>query len=251
MALFKAKSFLSVAKSAGACEFFYRKLGFGRRVVDERSDRFPISPENDLATSLAGFADLGEKNLISCILIDDERQRVHFSEDYAPKDSCIYQKVDDSFIVEFPRSSAQAADEAFSTSFGSHTSLFKILYFLLKNQSDFENMAMFALKFNNRACFVVANQERVLYADMVRIDEEMQAAMNDADELFYELLNFQIETFYKTENSEFLTNVFIYSDGTLSNEIGYVIFTRIYIKTNLKNLNFADYINKIAMLEAR
>ena len=86
---------------------------------------------------------------------------------------------------------------------------------------------------------------------MVRIDEEMQAAMNDADELFYELLNFQIETFYKTENSEFLTNVFIYSDGTLSNEIGYVIFTRIYIKTNLKNLNFADYINKIAMLEAR
>ena len=251
MALFKAKSFLSVAKSAGACEFFYRKLGFGRRIVDERSDRFPISPENDLATSLAGFADLGEKNLISCVLIDDERQRVHFSEDYAPKDSCIYQKVDDSFIVEFPRSSAQAADEAFGTSFGSHTSLFKILYFLLKNQSDFENMAMFALKFNNRACFAVANQERVLYADMVRIDEEMQAAMNDADELFYELLNFQIETFYKTENSEFLTNVFIYSDGTLSNEIGYVIFTRIYIKTNLKNLNFADYINKIAMLEDR
>ena len=251
MALFKAKSFLSVAKSAGACEFFYRKLGFGRRIVDERSDLFPISPENDLASSLAGFADLGEKNLISCVLIDDERQRVHFSEDYAPKDSCIYQKVDDSFIVEFPRSSAQAADEAFSTSFGSHTSLFKILYFLLKNQSDFENMAMFALKFNNRACFVVANQERVLYADMMRIDEDMQAAMNDADELFYELLNFQIETFYKTENSEFLTNVFIYSDGTLSNEIGYVIFTRIYIKTNLKNLNFADYINKIAMLEAR
>ena len=251
MALFKAKSFLSVAKSAGACEFFYRKLGFGRRIADERSDSFPISPENDLATSLAGFADLSDKNLISCVLIDDERQRVHFSEDYAPKDSCIYQKVDDSFIVEFPRSSAQAADEAFGTSFGSHTSLFKILYFLLKNQSDFENMAMFALKFNNRACFVVANQERVLYADMVRIDEEMQAAMNDADELFYELLNFQIETFYKTENSEFLTNVFIYSDGTLSNEIGYVIFTRIYIKTNLKNLNFADYINKIVMLEAR
>ena len=251
MALFKAKSFLSVAKSAGACEFFYRKLGFGRRIVDERSDLFPISPENDLASSLAGFADLSDKNLISCVLIDDERQRVHFSEDYAPKDSCIYQKVDDSFIVEFPRSSAQAADEAFSTSFGSHTSLFKILYFLLKNQSDFENMAMFALKFNNRACFVVANQERVLYADIMRIDEEMQAAMNDADELFYELLNFQIETFYKTENSEFLTNVFIYSDGTLSNEIGYVIFTRIYIKTNLKNLNFADYINKIAMLEAR
>ena len=251
MALFKAKSVLSVAKSAGACEFFYRKLGFGRRIVDERSDLFPISPENDLASSLAGFADLSDKNLISCVLIDDERQRVHFSEDYAPKDSCIYQKVDDSFIVEFPCSSAQAADETFGIEFSSHASLFKILYFLLKNQSDFENMAMFALKFNNRACFVVANQERVLYADMVRIDEEMQAAMNDADELFYELLNFQIETFYKTENSEFLTNVFIYSDGTLSNEIGYVIFTRIYIKTNLKNLNFADYINKIAMLEAR
>ena len=251
MALFKAKSFLSVAKSAGACEFFYRKLGFGKRILDEKSDCFPIAQENDLATSLAGFADLGEKNLISYVLIDDERQRVHFSEDYAPKDSCIYQKVDDSFIVEFPRSSAQAADEAFGMSFGSHTSLFKILYFLLKNQSDFENMAMFALKFNNRACFVVANQERVLYADIMRIDEEMQAAMSDTDELFYELLNFQIETFYKSENSEFLTNVFIYSDGTLSNEIGYVIFTRIYIKTNLKNLNFADYINKIAMLEAR
>ena len=251
MALFKAKSFLGVAKSADACEFFYRKLGFGKRILDEKSDRFPIAQENDLATSLAGFADLSDKNLISCVLIDDENQRVHFNEDYMIKENSIYQKVDDSFIVEFPRSSAQAADEAFGTSFGSHTSLFKILYFLLKNQSDFENMAMFALKFNNRACFVVANQERVLYADIMRIDEEMQAAMNDADELFYELLNFQIETFYKTENSEFLTNVFIYSDGTLSNEIGYVIFTRIYIKTNLKNLNFADYINKITMLEAR
>ena len=251
MALFKAKSFLGVAKSADACEFFYRKLGFGKRILDEKSDRFPIAQENDLATSLAGFADLSDKNLISCVLIDDENQRVYFNEDYMIKENSIYQKVDDSFIVEFPRASAQAVDETFGIEFSSHTSLFKILYFLLKNQNDFENMAMFALKFNNRACFVVANQERVLYADMVRIDEEMQAAMNDADELFYELLNFQIETFYKTENSEFLTNVFIYSDGTLSNEIGYVIFTRIYIKTNLKNLNFADYINKIAMLEAR
>ena len=251
MALFKAKSFLSVAKSASVCEFFYRKLGFGRRIADERTDRLPISQQNDLATSLAGFADLSEKNLISCVLIDDENQRVHFSGDYEPKEDSIYQKVDDSFIVEFSHASAQAADETFGIEFSSHTSLFKILYFLLKNQSDFENMAMFALKFNNRACFVVANQERVLYADMMRIDEEKQAAMNDADELFYELLNFQIETFYKSENSEFLTNVFIYSDGTLSNEIGYVIFTRIYIKTNLKNLNFADYINKIAMLEAR
>ena len=251
MALFKAKSFLSVAKSAGACEFFYRKLGFGKRILDEKSDCFPIAQENDLATSLAGFADLSDKNLISCVLIDDENQRVHFNEDYMIKENSIYQKVDDSFIVEFPRASAQAADETFGIEFSSHASLFKILYFLLKNQSDFENMAMFALKFNNRACFVVANQERVLYADIMRIDEEMQAAMSDTDELFYELLNFQIETFYKSENSEFLTNVFIYSDGTLSNEIGYVIFTRIYIKTNLKNLNFADYINKIAMLEAR
>lgn len=251
MALFKAKSFLGVAKSADACEFFYRKLGFGKRILDEKSDRFPIAQENDLATSLAGFADLSDKNLISCVLIDDENQRVHFNEDYMIKENSIYQKVDDSFIVEFPRASAQAADETFGIEFSSHASLFKILYFLLKNQSDFENMAMFALKFNNRACFVVANQERVLYADIMRIDEEMQAAMNDADELFYELLNFQIETFYKSENSEFLTNVFIYSDGTLSNEIGYVIFMRIFIKTNLINLNFADYINKIAMLEAR
>ena len=251
MALFKAKSFLGVAKSADACEFFYRKLGFGKRILDEKSDRFPIAQENDLATSLAGFADLSDKNLISCVLIDDENQRVHFSEDYMIKENSIYQKVDDSFIVEFPRASAQVADETFGIEFNSHASLFKILYFLLKNQSDFENMAMFALKFNNRACFVVANQERVLYADIMRIDEEMQAAMSDTDELFYELLNFQIETFYKSENSEFLTNVFIYSDGTLSNEIGYVIFTRIFIKTNLINLNVADYINKIAMLEAR
>lgn len=251
MALFKAKSFLGVAKSADACEFFYRKLGFGKRILDEKSDRFPIAQENDLATSLAGFADLSDKNLISCVLIDDENQRVHFNEDYMIKENSIYQKVDDSFIVEFPRASAQAADETFGIEFSSHASLFKILYFLLKNQSDFENMAMFALKFNNRACFVVANQERVLYADIMRIDEEMQAAMSDTDELFYELLNFQIETFYKSENSEFLTNVFIYSDGTLSNEIGYVIFTRIFIKTNLINLNLADYINKIAMLEAR
>ena len=251
MALFKAKSFLGVAKSVDACEFFYRKLGFGKRILDEKSDRFPIAQENDLATSLAGFADLSDKNLISCVLIDDENQRVHFNDDYMIKENSIYQKVDDSFIVEFPRASAQAADETFGIEFSSHASLFKILYFLLKNQSDFENMAMFALKFNNRACFVVANQERVLYADIMRIDEEMQAAMSDTDELFYELLNFQIETFYKSENSEFLTNVFIYSDGTLSNEIGYVIFTRIFIKTNLINLNFADYINKIAMLEAR
>lgn len=198
MALFKAKSFLGVAKSADACEFFYRKLGFGKRILDEKSDHFPILQENDLATSLAGFADLSDKNLISCVLIDDENQRVHFSEDYMIKENSIYQKVDDSFIVEFPRASAQVADETFGIEFNSHASLFKILYFLLKNQSDFENMAMFALKFNNRACFVVANQERVLYADIMRIDEEMQAAMSDTDELFYELLNFQIETFYKS-----------------------------------------------------
>ena len=47
MALFKAKSFLGVAKSADACEFFYRKLGFGKRILDEKSDRFSIAQEND------------------------------------------------------------------------------------------------------------------------------------------------------------------------------------------------------------
>lgn len=247
MGLFKAKSFLSVVKSASECEFFFRKLGFSKRVIDERSS--VLEAGADYASALAEFAELSDKNLNACVLIDDERQIAHLNDDYEPKDSSIYQKVDENFIVEFPRDSVDALSKEFGVEFKSQASLFKILYFLLKNQRDFENMAMFVLKFNNRAAFIVANQERVLYADIMRIDEEMQAAMEDSDELFYELLNFQIETFYKSENSEFLTNVFIYSDGTLSNEIGYVIFTRIYIKTNLINLDFADYINKIGIKE--
>ncbi|MDA3050471.1 MULTISPECIES: hypothetical protein [unclassified Campylobacter] len=251
MGLFKAKSFLSVAQNDSECEFVFRKLGFSKKIVDEKTLKFSVDSATDFAAQMAEFRQGIAKSLHANILIDDPAQRVIFSSEPKRTDECFYQSVDSDFTVEFPRSATTGSDEKFGASFNSYESLFKVLYFLYKNQHEIDSVAMFVLKFNDRVAFLVANKKRALYADMILIDDEMKGMMSDSDELFYEILNFQIDNFYQSKNSEFLTNVFIYSDGTLSNEIGYVIFTRIHIKTNLINLNFADFINKIAMVEAR
>ena len=58
-----------------------------------------------------------------------------------------------------------------------------------------------------------------------------------------------VDKFYKTNDSDFIENIAIYSDDELNHELGYVVFTQIFIKTEIHFVNICEYTNKISIKE--
>mgnify|MGYP001662930123 FL=1 len=71
----------------------------------------------------------------------------------------------------------------------------------------------------------------------------------DSDREFLQILKDEIDKFYKTNDSDFIENIAIYSDDELNHELGYVIFTQIFIKTEIHFVNICEYTNKISIKE--
>ena len=249
MGLFSpVKSFLSVVLKDNICKFYYRKLS-GKKVVDEKVEKVDLkTSEEEVSVSLAKFSDLGEKKLTTSILIDSKEQKAILGE-IEIKENFAYQEIDKGFTIELPQEIIEKTDEKFGIKFDSHTSLFKVLYFLMKNQ-QFAETAMFALKFDDKIAFIVGNQEKVSYANIVSLKDQFEVDLGDEDEMFFEILKGEIDKFYTEHESDFINSIFIYNDGSLGNEIGYVIFSRIFVKTSLTFVDFADFINKISIKES-
>lgn len=249
MGLFSpVKSFLSVVLKDNICKFYYRKLS-GKKVVDEKVEKIDLkTSEEEASVILAKFANLGEKRLTTSFLIDSKEQKAILGE-VEIRENFAYQEVDKGFTVELPQEIIEKMDEKFGIKFDSHTSLFKVLYFLMKNQ-HFGETAMFALKFSDKIAFIVGNQENVAYANIVSMKDYFEVDLGDEDEMFYEILKGEIDKFYTEHESDFINSIFIYNDGSLGNEIGYVIFSRIFVKTSLTFVDFVDFINKISIKES-
>ncbi|MBP5778593.1 MAG: hypothetical protein J6W17_01330 [Campylobacter sp.] len=246
MAIFSsAKSFLSVVLRDNSCKFHYRKLN-GKKITDEKTDEFIFTEDSELAATLTKFIDLNEKRLTSTVLIDDKTQNVVF--EMVNEDGIICQEVDKDFFVCFSQNLVDRANELFGIKFDSCISLFRVLYILITNQ-HFAETAMYALKFSDKIAFLVADKDKVSYANIVSTKDSF-IDDSDPDEMFFEILKDEIDKFYADHKSDFINNIFIYSDGSLGNEIGYVIFSRIFVKTNLIYVDFADFINKIAIKES-
>ncbi|MBQ7271035.1 MAG: hypothetical protein IJR18_05055 [Campylobacter sp.] len=249
MGLFSpVKSFLSVVLKDNICKFYYRKLS-GKKVVDEKVEKIDLkTSEEETSAILAKFANLGEKRLTTSFLIDSKEQKAILGE-VEIKENFVYQEIDKGFTVELPQEIIEKTDEKFGIKFDSHTSLFKVLYFLMKNQ-HFGETAMFMLKFSDKIAFIVGNQEKVAYANIVSMKDHFEVDLGDEDEMFYEVLKGEIDKFYTEHESDFINSIFIYNDGSLGNEIGYVIFSRIFVKTSLTFVDFVDFINKISIKES-
>ena len=249
MALFApVKSFLSVVVRDNIGKFYYRKFK-SKKVIDEKVDKIDLSQsEEEPAVCLAKFTDLSEKRLTTSILIDDKSQRAILGE-VVIREKFAYQDVDKDFTVELAQEVIEKIDEKFGVKFDAHISLFKVLYFLMKNQ-HFGETAMYALKFSDKIAFIVGNQEKVSYANIVSLKDQFEVDLGDEDEMFFEILKGEIDKFYTEHESDFINSIFIYNDGSLGNEIGYVIFSRIFVKTSLTFVDFADFINKISIKES-
>ena len=249
MALFApTKSFLSVVLKGNIGNFYYRKFK-SKKIIDEKTDKIDLSQsEDEPAVCLSKFTDLKEKRLKTGIFIDDISQRVILGE-VVLRENFVYQEVDKGFTVELPKEIIEQVDEKFGIKFDAHISLFKVLYFLMKNQHCAET-AMYALKFDDKIAFIVGNQERVNFADIISLKDLFEIDLGDDDEMFFEILKVEIDKFYTEHATDFINNIFIYNDGSLGNELGYVIFSRIFVKTNLVPTDFVDFINKILIKES-
>lgn len=245
-----SKSFLSVVLSQNLCEFYYLKINSNKQIVSEKFDKFSLNSDENFKEILSNFTDLKEKNLNTAILVNDDNETPIIGENSEKMEHFFYQEIDKNFTSKFKRESYAQIENDLGLNFHAHTGIFKTLYFLYKNQKTMLT-SMFVLKFDNKVAVLFADRYNVFYANLVKCSDNRFALENgEADEAFYDLLKDEIANFYKSQNSDFIDNIYIYNDGSLSNEIGYVIFTRIFVKTSIVPVELAKYIAKIALKES-
>ena len=245
MGFFKSKkAFFTAFINKNYCEVYYRKIGADRAIIDEKFKKITYENDKDLKNEIINLGILNEKNLTSSVVIDDKDQQVFMQSGLASDENFIFQNIDKNFTCAFDKKFADALDEKCGIKFDFHTSLFKILYFLYKNQ-NFSTNSLYALKAKNKILFLIANKNEVFFTDLVLFDENCI----DSDREFLQILKDEIDKFYKTNDSDFIENIAIYSDDELNHELGYVVFTQIFIKTEIHFVNICEYTNKISIKE--
>ncbi|MSN95642.1 hypothetical protein F1B92_00250 [Campylobacter sp. FMV-PI01] len=241
------KVFCSVLLDGKRCKIFIRKMGSKKSVVSEEFDEFLLEEDENLQ-KLGKIAK--DQSYIS-IMHTSANQGIEFKKDSINTDEYAFEEVDKKVFCYMDKTKID--DFAKSNNFvvNEYMSAFKILYFLSKNQ-NFKGTSLFVLRFNESAAFMIANEDRVFVTKMVEIYDEIlnylesDSNLSDIDEFFCNILENFIKQFYENSN-EFINEIYIYDEK--SSEVGYYIFTKIFIKTQIVPLNIVDFMNKINLKE--
>lgn len=245
------KSFFSITLKDSSCVLFYRKLAANKKILDEKIEKFSYADESELKKVFNSFVALSDKNTITSALITDKNQAVILSDEYEKNDELIYQRVNKNFVVSYKK---RDVSEIFELGFDYEITLYKALYYMYKNQ-NFEGTSMFILKFDDLALVIAGDKKGITFAKSHRLGGAMLGSLklssNDNEGVFIEAVRGLIDDYYSACESDFLENLYIYNDGSLSSGIGYVIFTKLLVKTELINVDLTDFINKISIKESR
>lgn len=254
------KTFYSVVLDNRSCKFYFREVASNKNILSENSQTIIYENNDKIANSFAKFMENTSKEPITSTIICSTNQGAIFPTQnlIEEDDNFIYEIINEKFKVYYSKQESIEINTKFNTNFDQFMSAFKVLYFLFKNQ-NFSGKALFVLKFEETAAFMVADESGVCYTRIVDIADALtliaqnpdsdEVEMDDMGEIFYAILQSEIKRFYESANSDFIEQIFIYDNDTLGAEIGYLIYTRLHIKTELIPVDLAEYINKISIKE--
>lgn len=256
------RAFCSVIFENNICNFYFRHMS-NKKVLKEDHKKILDNSCIEISDELALFLEDKEaQEPIFSIMLPGLSQGIVSSQDELEQKELNPQDFDLEFLdkdvfIYTNKLQKEELSQKFGVNFSYEISIFKILYFLLKNQ-EFENNSMFVLKTDENIAIIVADKNGLYYSNIVSITDEflnlslkedanLDITIDDIDEVFFIILKNEIEKFYASENANFINNIFIYNNGSLNNEAGYVIYTRLLIRTSLVPVFLPDYINKISI----
>ncbi|CZE47104.1 hypothetical protein [Campylobacter geochelonis] len=258
MSLFKKSPsmFYSIFLNNEVCKIYFRELSFQKTVVREAEEKISLKNTTDLSEKISLFLRQtdNKKGFVSVLLTSSNQGLL--DDDVNLDDDIVIQEIDDDVIAYCAKTDIEKTQEVVGVNVNEFMNAFKMLYFLYKNQ-DFKGTSMFVLKFDDNAAVIVANKDKIFFSKMLdfsaQLDELVKAksvdfAVDDTDEILCQIFKQNIIKIYQ-DSDEFIENIYIYDEDSLSAEVGYYIFTRIFIKTSVVPINMIDLINKINIKE--
>ena len=247
MAIFSS-SFLSVVSRQNECELNYKKLNLTGKISDEKSMKIYKDNQDDLAEKIAKFTNLNDKHLYISTLCNDDA--IFLNTEFERKNTLIYQDITPNFVVGCQTQTISDFEKKVNLTFNQPFTLLNVLYHLSKEQ-NIAGINAYFIKFDNHIATLICDESRVYYANSTDMESIFNSESSDNDEIFYEILRNEITIFYGSETGDFINNIFIYNDDSLSQSISYIIYTRILVKTTLLSVNLANFINKLAIKEKK
>ena len=243
------KKFYTILIDNNSCKIYFRNISPRRKVLEEETKNIYIKNKN-FPDEIKKFIK-DEENSHICVLQTSKEQGLA-SQDCLDMSKYLLQSIDTDVISYANLKDINEIRNSFDFKVDEFISPFKVLYFLYKN-SALTNTSLYVVKFNETMAIMVANKNRVIDTKMVDLSELYVKFYNDdlvlnSEELFLEVLKRYVDEFYKNHD-EFIDKIYIYSSDDLGVEMGYYIFTKIFIRTEVSTLNLMDFINKINIKE--
>ncbi|PSM52303.1 hypothetical protein CBLAS_0302 [Campylobacter blaseri] len=249
------KMFYSVCVDNNVFEIFFREFDKKNTLKQEFNEKDILVNKEHVEKINFFLKSTGSKKSFLSFMHTSLNQGLVDDAIYNDKDF-IMQEIDKDVISYSLKSEIEDIKNLYNVEYIEYINPFKVLYFLMKNE-NFKGTSLFILKFSQSAAVMVANSEKVIFSKMINfIDEGFDAfkkdpdsfSLEDDDEIFVSILQNFLNKFYET-NSSFVDEIFVYDTCSSNRELGYYIFTKLFIKTNVFPLDIVEYINKINIKE--
>lgn len=243
------RKFYTIFLDNNVCKIYFRELNSRRAVLEEGSKNIYIKNREYLDEINEFIKD--KENSYICLLQTSLQQGL-VGELGVDVSENIIQNIDKDVISYANLKDIEYIKGYLKFKIDEFISPFKILYFLYKNV-EITSTSLLMLKFGSSMAVMVVNKNGILDATMIDLKEIYILFYNeghilDNEELFFEALKQYIANFYK-DNNDFIDKIYVYSNEGLGVEMGYYIFTKIFIRTEVPMLNLMDFVNKINIKE--
>ena len=246
------RNFYTVFFDDGSCKIKFRELNSQKVILKEYFNT--IRPKNgSLFESVNETLKDTKKDKKSYVsVIDGSIKHSFLMENNNDLDSFVTQKIDKNILAILDEDRLEIYKENLDLKDFEYISPFKVLYFLYKN-SELDGTNLFVIKFHQTLAIMVANKDKVINAKMMSLEEAFEKTLLkgldvdiNSDEIFCGAIEDYLKQFYDSHD-EFIEKIMIY--GSVGPEIGYYIFTKIFIKTEVGLENIIDFANKINIKE--
>lgn len=246
------RNFYTVFFDDGSCKIKFRNLNSQKVILKEYFNT--VRPKDgDLFKSVNEYLKDAKKDKKSYVSVIDGSLKhslvMENSDDLKDK---LTQKIDKNIIAILDENKFQKYKENIEVNEFEYISPFKVLYFLYKN-CKLGGVNLFLIKFHQTLAIMVASKDKVIDAKMISLEKSYEKMILEnldldinSDEIFCAAIEDYLKEFYE-KHDDFIEKIMVY--GSVGPEIGYYIFTKVFIKTEVGMEDVIDFANKINIKE--
>lgn len=250
---------LNKKKLSNLISFFVNKnnLKISNRFLKTKDEQiikdFDFEDEQALKKELQLICSSLNNSYITQVCVLDKRQGFKAKDE---ETSYLIKKVEDSEVF-IEKSAIYDFEDSCGVSFDIYTSIFEVLLYLL-NQQNFSGCAFHCIEINELFVYMILENGQIKDYGIDKMDAfSIQAKQNaniehidykSENDIYYVILYDRINKFYSSHpDCSFIENIFVYDDLFVPPEIGYLIYTKLLIKTDIVKIDFVQILSDIAI----